>query len=136
MDLAELKKKMADNELTFAEMSTAIDLLVKLSNDNEEFQEDFGEKSKVYQFAVSDKPEAEWLWMKLDKGKITAGRGKCPHKVDLTFTQSAQLAADMVSGKVDSNSAFLKGDLKITGNIKDGVLFQKMMAAWRDILDV
>jgi len=52
----------------------------------------------------------------------------------LTFTMTAQLAADMISGKVNSNSAFLSGQLKLEGSVKDGAKFQGMQAIMRDML--
>jgi putative sterol carrier protein len=42
----------------------------------------------------------------------------------------------MVSGAVDSNTAFMKGELKLDGAISDGMKFQNIMALFRDVLDI
>nr|MDO8084911.1 SCP2 sterol-binding domain-containing protein [Candidatus Sigynarchaeum springense] len=95
--------------------------------------DEYGDFTKTYQFAMSDKPESDWMWLKVEKGKFSCGKGKIDKK-DLTFTMTAQLAADMISGKVNSNSAFLSGQLKLDGSVKDGAKFQGMQSIMRDIL--
>jgi putative sterol carrier protein len=135
----DLKKKfipkLKTQKLAPEELPECLELMVLVANSSEEFKEDFGDFTKTYQFSVTDKPEAQWMWLKVVSGKFTKGMGKT-EKPDLTFTMNAKLSADMISGAVDSNSAFMKGDLKITGQIKDGVKFQKIMALFNDVLDV
>jgi len=136
MNLDTVKEKLAENKLDFAELPEIMRILVETANENDDFQEDYEKVIKSYQFQVIDKPENEWMWMKIEKGKFTKGTGKFVGKADLTFSMNAKLAADMLSGAIDSNSAFMKGDLKIDGNIKDGIMFQKILALFRDILDL
>jgi len=61
-------------------------------------KDEYEDFTKTYQFAVSDKPEADWMWLKVEKGKFSCGKGKLAAK-DLTFTMTAELAADMISGR-------------------------------------
>ena len=138
-DLEALKEKyvpkLEEESLTYDEVSECIDLLVGVANDDEDFEEEFGELTKTYQFNVTDKPEAEWMWLKIVDGKFEAGMGKLD-QVDLTFSQTAEVAAGMVSGAINSNTAFMKGDLKIEGNISDGVKFQEILGLFKDVLDI
>lgn len=127
--------KLEANDIKFEELGEALELLCGLGSTEEDFQDEFEDFTKVYQFAVTDKPEADWMWLKVEEGKFSFGRGKLD-KVDLTFSMTAQLACDMISGKVNSDSAFLAGDLKIDGSIKDGKKFQEMQAIMRDVLDL
>jgi putative sterol carrier protein len=139
VDIEALKEKwmpkLEAQDLKFEELKEVLELMVGVANDNEDFADEYGSFTKTYQFNVSDKPEAEWMWMKIESGKFSAGMGKLP-KYDLQFSMNAQVAADMISGKLDSNSAFIKGDLKIDGQIKDGVKFQGIMALFKDVMDL
>ena len=140
VDIEALKEKyvpkLEAEKIAWEELPECLDLMVAVANaDDEDFPEEYGEFTKTYQFAVNDKPEAEWLWLKIVEGKFTKGTGKAD-VADLTFSMTAQLAAGMISGEVDSNSAFMKGDLKIDGAIGDGVKFQGIMALFKDVLDI
>ena len=121
--------------LSWDNLRDAMNLMVLVANSSDEFKEDYEGFSATYQFAVTDKPEPEWLWMKVDDGTFSAGVGKVD-KYDLKFSMDAKLAADMVSGAVDSNSAFMQGKLKLDGPIKLGVKFQQIMGLFRDVLDI
>ena len=139
VDIEALKEKwmpkLEAQDLKFGELKEVLELMVGVANENEDFADEYGSFTKTYQFNVSDKPEAEWMWMKVEAGKFSAGMGKLP-KYDLQFSMNSQCAADMISGKLDSNSAFIKGDLKIDGQIKDGVKFQGIMALFKDVMDL
>ncbi|MBN2150258.1 MAG: SCP2 sterol-binding domain-containing protein [Candidatus Lokiarchaeota archaeon] len=130
---AKLLPKFKAQEFGFDELGDALQLMCELGNTEEDFQDEYEDFTKTYQFAVSDKPESDWMWLKVEKGKFSCGKGKIDQK-DLTFTMTAQLAADMISGKVNSNSAFLSGQLKLEGSVKDGAKFQGMQAIMRDVL--
>ncbi len=137
VDIAALKAKLLPKfkaqQFGYAELPEALDLLCALGNTEDDMKDEYEDFTKTYQFAVSDKPEKEWMWLKVEKGKFTCGKGKIDKK-DLTFTMTAQCAADMISGKVNSNSAFLSGALKLEGSVKDGAKFQGMQAIMRDLL--
>jgi putative sterol carrier protein len=138
-NLDELKKKIVplleDQSLTWTDLEAAMKLMEQVANDSDDFKEDYEDFTATYQFEVTDKPEAEWMWLKIVNGKFEAGRGKVA-KYDLKFTMDSKLAADMISGAVDSNSAFMQGKLKLDGPIKLGVKFQGIMALFKDVLDI
>ena len=119
--------------MKFEDLEDALNLLCLFGNSEDDMIDEYGDFTKTYQFAMSDKPESDWMWLKVEKGKFSCGKGKIDKK-DLTFTMTAQLAADMISGKVNSNSAFLSGQLKLDGSVKDGAKFQGMQSIMRDIL--
>ena len=112
-----------------------MELLVGIANADEDFQDEFEDLTKTYSFIISDKPESEHMWIKIESGKFSAGNGTLK-PVDLAFTCDAKCAAGMVSGAVDSNTAFMKGELKLDGAISDGMKFQNIMALFRDVLDI
>ena len=140
--MAELKEliekyqgKLEDEELSWEEMPEAIDLLIKFANQNEEFEFEFEMDTITWQFEITDKPEEQWMWVSVDEGKFDGGQGKAPKEVDLTFKCDAELAANMVAGAVDSNAAYMKGDLKLDGPIPKGVKFQTVLALFKDELE-
>ncbi len=136
-DIAALKAKLVPKfkaqQFGFDELGDALQLLCELGNTEDDMKDEYEDFTKSYYFKVSDKPENDHMWLSVEKGKFTCGKGK-PAKIDLTFTMTAALAADMISGKVNSNSAFLSGNLKLEGSVKDGAKFQGMQAIMRDLL--
>lgn len=139
MGIEELKEKylpkLEAEELSWEEVPEVMELLVGIANSDEDFQDEFEDLNKTYAFIISDKPESEHMWIKIENGKFTAGNGKLD-PVDLAFTCDAKCAAGMISGGVDSNTAFMKGELKLDGAISDGMKFQNIMALFRDVLDI
>ena len=139
MGIEELKEKylpkLEAEELSWEEVPEVMELLVGIANSDEDFQDEFEDLTKSYSFVISDKPESEHMWIKIEGGKFSAGNGKLD-PVDLAFTCDAKCAAGMVSGAVDSNTAFMKGELKLDGAISDGMKFQNIMALFRDVLDI
>ena len=138
-DIAALKKKLLpkfqSKDFKFEDLGEALELMCALGNTEDDFKDEYEDFTKTYLFAVTDRPEKNWMWLKVEKGKFSFGKGKIDKK-DLTFSMTAQLAADMISGKVNSNSAFLSGQLKIDGAVKDGAKFQGMQAIMRDLLGI
>jgi len=77
----------------------------------------------VYQFNITG-PHATTYTLDLKNGKIYKGPPVAPTtKPECTMTVSDDDYFDMATGKIDSQTAFLKGKVKITGNI---LLAQKL----------
>ncbi|MHA1719200.1 MAG: SCP2 sterol-binding domain-containing protein [Promethearchaeota archaeon] len=139
MDIEKLKEKylpkLEAEELTWEEVPEVMELLVGIANTDEDFKDEFEDLTKSYAFIITDKPENEHMWIKIEEGKFSSGSG--PLKpVDLAFSCDSKVAAGMVSGAVDSNTAFMKGELKLDGAISDGMKFQNILALFRDVLDL
>ncbi len=129
------KPRLEDEDLEWEELPETIELLVKFANQNEEFEFEFEMDTITWQFEITDKPEDEWMWVSVDEGKFEGGQGKAPGEPDLVFKCDAELAAQMVAGAVDSNAAYMKGDLKLEGPIPKGVKFQTVLALFKDELE-
>ena len=123
--------KLEAEELSWEDMPECMELLVAFANQNEEFEFEFEMDEITWQFNITDGGDDDQMWLKVDKGKFDYGQGKSDSP-DLTFSCTKELAADMVSGKVDSNAAFMKGDLKLDGPIPKGVKFQNVLALFKD----
>ena len=128
------QEKLADEDVAWEDLTDVLDLMVQFANVNEEFQDEFEEEKCVWQFNISDKLEAEWKWVGVDNGKFACGDG-IAEKSDLIFICKSDLAAQMVGGAVDSNTAYMKGDLKIEGPISLGMKFQTVLAIFKDELE-
>lgn len=72
----------------------------------------------VFAFKVKDGPdgkEATWVVdVKSGKGSVTNDTGK---KADCTLAMSDEDLRDLMTGKLNAQTAFFKGKLKITGNM-------------------
>jgi putative sterol carrier protein len=126
--------KLEAEELEWTEVPEVMDLLCAIANSDEDFEEEFGSFTKTYQFKVTDIPDGD-MWLKIEGGKFSSGAGLAD-PINLTFSMTKECAAGMVSGAVDSNSAFMKGELKLDGPIGDGVKFQNILALFKDVLDI
>lgn len=77
----------------------------------------------LYNITVNGKQQAQWT-LDLKKGEIYKGEPKSG-KIDTTLTLEDKDMMDIALGKMNPQLAFMKGKLKITGNI---MLTQKLKA--------
>uniref|UniRef100_A0A3Q1I719 Sterol carrier protein 2 n=1 Tax=Anabas testudineus TaxID=64144 RepID=A0A3Q1I719_ANATE len=81
----------------------------------------------VFAFKVNDGPdgrEATWVVdVKNGKGSVTTDPGK---KADCTVTMSDADLLDLMTGKLNPQTAFFKGKLKITGNMGMAMKLQSL----------
>ena len=78
-----------------------------------------------YQFILTDKKDGEPVfsfWAKLRKSESGAGKGKL-EKPDATFTMTDSDFYDMCMGKLNPQMAFVKKQMKISGNFKKASIF-------------
>uniref|UniRef100_A0A7N8WXU6 Sterol carrier protein 2 n=1 Tax=Mastacembelus armatus TaxID=205130 RepID=A0A7N8WXU6_9TELE len=81
----------------------------------------------VFAFQVKDGPggkEGTWVVdVKNGKGSVTTGAGK---KADCTISMSDEDLLDLMTGKLNPQTAFFKGKLKITGNMGMALKLQNL----------
>lgn len=69
----------------------------------------------VYQFVITGEGGGEWAVTVAD-GQVSVSEGKA-EKSNITITMSAQDFLDLLAGKLNGQTAFLTGKLKIQGDM-------------------
>ncbi len=69
----------------------------------------------VYQFVITGEGGGEWA-VTVANDQVTVSEGKA-EKSNITITMSAQDFLDLVAGKLNGQTAFLTGKLKIQGDM-------------------
>ena len=64
------KPKLEAEELEYTDLPEVMQLMELVANEDEDFEEEFEGFSKRYLFAVSDKPDAEWMHLIIEDGKF------------------------------------------------------------------
>ncbi|XP_045906920.1 sterol carrier protein 2 [Micropterus dolomieu] len=84
----------------------------------------------VFAFKVKDGPEGkEATWVvdvKNGKGSVTNDQGK---KADCTLSMSDDDLLDLMTGKLNAQTAFFKGKLKVTGNVGMALKLQNLQVS-------
>ncbi|XP_073419847.1 sterol carrier protein 2-like isoform X3 [Dendrobates tinctorius] len=98
----------------------------KLAEEGEQFVKKIG---GVFAFKVKDEPngkEATWVVdVKNGKGSVSYNSDK---KADCTITMADSDLLDLMTGKINPQSAFFQGKLKITGNMGLAMKLQSLQA--------
>ncbi len=85
-----------------------------------------GSMSAVYQFNISGDGGGEWN-VKVGGGNVEVGTGRAENP-NITLTMDAGNFVDLVSGKLNAQTAFLTGKLKIQGDMTLAMKLQSILA--------
>ncbi|MEB3807164.1 MAG: SCP2 sterol-binding domain-containing protein [Desulfurococcales archaeon] len=81
---------------------------------------------KVYQFVVED--TGEEFYIDISNGEIKVEKGKHPSPI-ATITGTAEVLEKIITGQLDAMAAFMKRQIKITGNVLDTMNLKKLLDA-------
>ena len=100
-----------------------IKLAVNLVNTAEDIQEELIDKDFIIQMNVIDIPFN--FWLKVNNGKVIYKKG-----VNEEATLKAEVSKDqvinMIKGELKATDDFMKGNLKASGSLGQGLLFIKI----------
>jgi len=87
----------------------------------------------IFQFNVTGSQAGVWF-VDLKNGGGSAGKGKPSNTPDSTLTMDANDFFEMFSGKLKPTAAFMKGKLKISGNLQKAMKLEKLMGSLKSKL--
>lgn len=82
--------------------------------------------NKVYQFVVED--EGEEFYVEISGGQLKVEKGKHERPI-ATIIGSAEVLEKIMTGELDAMAAFMKRQIKITGNVLDTMNLKKLLDA-------
>lgn len=89
--------------------------LEEVSATNEEFQEEFEDLDATIQWVIGDNVK---MYLKVEGGKFTAFMDEQAEEPTVTLTvEDYAKAKEILTGATDGTSAYMSGDLKLTGEM-------------------
>ena len=82
--------------------------------------------NKVYQFVVED--TGEEFYVEISNGQIKVVQGKHPKPI-ATIVATSDVLEKIINGQLDAMAAFMKRQMKITGNVLDTMNLKKLLDA-------
>lgn len=129
MDLiAGLRVKIDDGTLDAEDIPTYLDVISQVANASEEIQEEAEDWSLVIQFVIEG---ATNVSLTITDGHFTFGTG-LNDDADVTLFMDGLTATQLFSGNLDATSAYMAGDLKITGALPDAIKFRTISEIVRE----
>lgn len=118
-----LNEKIESGNFVVADIPDYLSVFCQFGNVLDELQEEVqGWNRQIY----FDMPGAGRYWIAIDQGRFTTGSGESAEE-DLVLTMDAVDAAQIFSGELDAESAFMSGKLKIRGDLPDAIKFNELL---------
>ncbi len=120
----------ADENLRF--LTKYLELLKKLSQDNEEFKEELGELNLNYVLLILSEPKTKY-WIKFGKGLFLYGQGEFENGT-ITISCVSKVIVNIIRGKTNGFKESLNGNLHLEGNLQYAVVFFDLLTLASEIL--
>lgn len=126
-----MKDKIDDSSFGAEDLKDYFTLFVQIANSNSDVKDEIDGFNRKFQFKIDGFENA---WMKLDNQTVSMGSGEIADP-DITLEMNARTTAGIFTGEIDATSAYMGGDLKITGALPDAVKFRTITELVREALD-
>lgn len=131
MNKEELASKIEDGELTIDDVVDFFKILAEVANESEDVQDETEGWDRVLLFDVENGPKVTMI---CKDGKFECNEG-APDSPDVTLGMNADVAVGVLSGETDATSAYMAGDLKVTGPLPDAIKFRTITELIREELE-
>jgi putative sterol carrier protein len=131
MDKSELAEKIENGEFTIDDVLDFFKILAEIANASEEIQDEIEGWDRVLLFSVTNGPKVTLL-VKDGKFEVEDGEKGTP---DITLGMNSDVAVGVLSGETDATSAYMAGDLKVTGPLPDAIKFRTLTELVREELE-
>jgi putative sterol carrier protein len=130
---SQLKEKMESGDFGVEDLPQYMSLFADICNDNDDIKDEVDGWNRKLQFKVEGGDND--FWMKVEDQKFELGQGQLEDEPDVIMELSVNTIVGIFSGSVDATSAYMSGDLKVTGPLPDAVKFRTITEMVRDALD-
>lgn len=101
-------------------------------NSDPGFRSAIGDAQLGLQFHVTDTPEGDIAYYLLSKeGATDLSLGEVDH-ADVTISQTYETASAIAKGEMNTQAAFFKGKLKVSGNLAKLMSHQAAVSEWQN----
>ncbi len=123
--LDKIKGTMDDpSAASLEDIGNILEFIKEISKENDDIKEELEDMDIVVQIIITDKDAKYWL--KAQEGKVDAGEGDVEDP-SFTFTARFEIAVGLLTGEIDSTSAYMAGDITVEGNLQDAMAFQELI---------
>ncbi len=121
---------------TLDDIKQLLEFSKQISKENDDIKEELEDMDIVVQIIITDKDAK--FWLKAQEGEVDVGEGDVDGP-SFTFSASFDTAVGMLTGEIDSTSAYMAGDITVEGNLQDAMAFQELnelvMEAYEDLTE-
>ena len=120
----DIKKKLADKAYTLEDLPLFMKAIEEVAATNEDLQDELEDQDDV--IIMMEVPGRIAGYMEIKDGKLTAGEGKHPDPT-VTIQMNEDVAAGLLTGEVDTASAYMAGDIKIVGEMAKAMALRSIL---------
>ncbi|HME51203.1 MAG TPA: SCP2 sterol-binding domain-containing protein [Candidatus Lokiarchaeia archaeon] len=131
MDKSELADKIKKGEFSISDSMDFFIVLCEVANGNDEIQDEVEGWDRNLLFNITDGPQITLL-VQGGKFEVQEGEQGTP---DVTLSMNSDVAVGVLSGETDATSAYMAGDLKVTGPLPDAIKFRTLTELMREALE-
>jgi len=127
-----LKELGKDNKRLLGALDKIIKAGTSIINTTDELREELIGFDDIYQTHISDLDFD--YWFQVSEGKIVYKKGNNPEaSFKMNFTK--ELIIDILKGEISGREAFMKGKLKVEGDISQGLRYVKLFRIFTKYLE-
>jgi len=110
-------------------------LFAAIAEEDEDLKDEVEDADLCMQFVMNPGDADEFrYWISARDGKIGYGAGEGPD-VTVTLMAKREILTGMLSGEVDSTSAYMAGDLVIEGSLQDAMVFGEIASLAGEVIE-
>jgi putative sterol carrier protein len=130
-DKEALMAKIDDGDFSVADLPDFLEVFQEICNTSEDVEEEVEDWERKFQIVLTD---GDNFWFKIEENKFHYGMGEV-EEPDVTLEMDGDTAAGVFTGEIDATSAYMSGDLKITGPLPDAVKFRTLTELVREEME-
>jgi putative sterol carrier protein len=127
----ELAEKISNGDLSIDDVNDFFTVLCDIANGSDEIKDEVEGWDRVLVFDVEDGAKAT---LKVKDGNFSFEDG-ANDSPDVTLTMNPTVAVGVLSGETDATSAYMAGDLKVTGPLPDAIKFRTITELFREAIE-
>ena len=118
-----LKSKFEHGDLAPADLPAFFDVFSQLGNQVEDIKDEVEGWDQVVEFDLAG---AGTFWILIEDGQFSNGVGRHPD-ARLRLVMDAGIAVQIFLGEKDAEAALNSGELKLVGDLQDGIAFYELL---------
>jgi len=120
----QIKEKIKNKDYQLKDIPLLMKAIEEIANSNEELTNELKEQDDiVIQLDVKDVLSS---YLEIKAGKLTAGEGM-HEQPTVTIRLSEQVAQNLMSGELDTATAYTSGDIEITGEMAKALAIRSIL---------